>query len=43
MTSSFPQVILGRPFYVKSRNSIRSGQTEAPYAPLRHPSPTRPT
>ena len=31
MTSSFPQVILDD-FYVKSRNSIRSGQTEAPYA-----------
>ncbi len=31
MTSSFPQVILDD-FYVKSRNSIHSGQTEAPYA-----------
>ena len=31
MTSSFPQVILDN-FYVKSRNSIHSGQTEAPYA-----------
>jgi hypothetical protein len=31
MTSSFPQVILEN-FYTKSRNSIRSGSTEAPYA-----------
>lgn len=31
MTSSFPQVILEN-FYTKSKNSIRAGETEAPYA-----------
>jgi hypothetical protein len=31
MTSAFPQVVLDD-FYVKSRNSIQSGEKEAPYA-----------
>jgi hypothetical protein len=31
MTSAFPQVILEN-FYTKSKNSIHSGETEAPYA-----------
>src|ERR1700722_15213036 len=31
LTSSMPQIVLNN-FYLKSRNSIRSGETEAPYA-----------
>ncbi len=31
LTAAFPEVILEN-FYIKSRNSIRSGQTEPPYA-----------
>jgi hypothetical protein len=31
LTSSMPQVVLNN-FYLKSRNSIKSGETEAPYA-----------
>ena len=43
LTSAFPQVILDN-FYVKSRNSIHAGQTEAPYGfilPADQEDPTR--
>ncbi len=43
LTSAFPQVVLDN-FYVKSRNSIHSGQTEAPYGfvlPSDQEDPTR--
>jgi len=42
-TSSMPQIVLNN-FYLKSRNSIRSGETEAPYAfvlPSDQEDPTR--
>src|SRR6202042_3195327 len=43
LTSSMPQITLNN-FYLKSRNSIRSGETEAPYAfviPSDNEDPTR--
>jgi hypothetical protein len=43
LTSSMPQIVLNN-FYLKSRNSIRSGETEAPYGfviPSDNEDPTR--
>jgi hypothetical protein len=43
LTSSMPQIVLNN-FYLKSRNSIRSGETEAPYGfvlPSDQQDPTR--
>jgi len=43
LTSSMPQIVLNN-FYLKSRNSIKSGETEAPYAfvlPADQEDPTR--